>query len=299
MWFSLWPMNSRPSSSLLWQTKPVTISELLQRSAELTASDSAVLDTELLLSHALNVSPTYLKTWPDRQPDADGVTTFAALFQRRLRGEPIAYILGYQGFWSLDLKVSQHTLIPRPETELLVETALELQLPQQSSVLDLGTGTGAIALALASERSDWKVTALDFQAQAVALAEENRAAHQLHNVQILHSDWFAAIPAIKFDLILSNPPYIENNDPHLSEGDVRFEPASALVSGAEGLNDLIHVIGHSAAFLQPSGWLLVEHGCDQGSRVRALFAEAGFSAVETRCDYNQMDRITLGQLRPC
>lgn len=299
MWFSLWSMNSRPSSSLPWQTKPVTISELLQRSAELTASDSAVLDTELLLSHALNVSPTYLKTWPDRQPDTDCVTTFAALFQRRLRGEPIAYILGYQGFWSLDLKVSQHTLIPRPETELLVETALELQLPQQSSVLDLGTGTGAIALALASERSDWKVTALDFQAQAVALAEENRAAHQLHNVQILHSDWFAAIPAIKFDLILSNPPYIENNDPHLSEGDVRFEPASALVSGAEGLNDLIHVIGHSAAFLQPSGWLLVEHGCDQGSRVRALFAEAGFSAVETRCDYNQMDRITLGQLRPC
>jgi release factor glutamine methyltransferase len=275
----------------------VTISELLQRSAELTDSDSAVLDTELLLSHALDVSRTYLKTWPDRQPDTDQVTTFTALFQRRLRGEPIAYILGHQGFWSLDLKVSEHTLIPRPETELLVETALELQLPPQSSVLDLGTGTGAIALALACERNDWNITALDFQPQAVALAEENRAAHKLDNVQIVQSNWFAALPAVKFDLIVSNPPYIENNDPHLSQGDVRFEPASALVSGAEGLDDLILLIGQSVAFLKPNGWLLVEHGYDQGPGVRALFTEAGFSAIETRNDYNQMDRITFGQLR--
>lgn len=275
----------------------MTISELLQRSAELTDSDSAVLDTELLLSHALDVSRTYLKTWPDRQPDTDQVTTFAALFQRRIRGEPIAYILGHQGFWSLDLKVSEHTLIPRPETELLVETALELQLPPQSSVLDLGTGTGAIALALACERNDWNITALDFQPQAVALAEENRAAHKLDNVQIVQSNWFAALPAVKFDLIVSNPPYIENNDPHLSQGDVRFEPPSALVSGAEGLDDLILLIGQSVAFLKPNGWLLVEHGYDQGPGVRALFAEAAFSAIETRNDYNQIDRITFGQLR--
>jgi release factor glutamine methyltransferase len=275
----------------------VTISELLQRSAELTDSDSAVLDTELLLSHALDVSRTYLKTWPDRQPDTDQVTTFTALFQRRIRGEPIAYILGHQGFWSLDLKVSEHTLIPRPETELLVETALELQLPPQSSVLDLGTGTGAIALALACERNDWNITALDFQPQAVALAEENRAAHKLDNVQIVQSNWFAALPAVKFDLIVSNPPYIENNDPHLSQGDVRFEPPSALVSGAEGLDDLILLIGQSVAFLKPNGWLLVEHGYDQGPGVRALFAEAAFSAIETRNDYNQIDRITFGQLR--
>lgn len=275
----------------------MTISELLQRSAELTDSDSAVLDTELLLSHALDVSRTYLKTWPDRQPDTDQVTTFAALFQRRIRGEPIAYILGHQDFWSLDLKVSEHTLIPRPETELLVETALELQLPPQSSVLDLGTGTGAIALALACERNDWNITALDFQPQAVALAEENRAALKLDNVQIVQSNWFAALPAVKFDLIVSNPPYIENNDPHLSQGDVRFEPPSALVSGAEGLDDLILLIGQSVAFLKPNGWLLVEHGYDQGPGVRALFAEAAFSAIETRNDYNQIDRITFGQLR--
>lgn len=290
-------MSSRPSSWLPSRTNVVTISELLQRSAELTDSDSAVLDTELLLSHALDVSRTYLKTWPDRQPDTDQVTTFAALFQRRIRGEPIAYILGHQDFWSLDLKVSEHTLIPRPETELLVETALELQLPPQSSVLDLGTGTGAIALALACERNDWNITALDFQPQAVALAEENRAALKLDNVQIVQSNWFAALPAVKFDLIVSNPPYIENNDPHLSQGDVRFEPPSALVSGAEGLDDLILLIGQSVAFLKPNGWLLVEHGYDQGPGVRALFAEAAFSAIETRNDYNQIDRITFGQLR--
>lgn len=275
----------------------MTISELLQRSAELTDSDSALLDTELLLSHALDVSRTYLKTWPDRQPDTNQVTAFSALFQRRLRGEPIAYILGHQGFWSLDLKVSEHTLIPRPETELLVETALELQLSPHSSVLDLGTGTGAIALALACERNDWNITAVDFQPQAVALAEENRAAHKLDNVQIVQSNWFAALPAVKFDLIVSNPPYIENNDPHLSQGDVRFEPASALVSGAEGLDDLILLISQSVVFLKPNGWLLVEHGYDQGPGVRALFTEAGFSAIETRNDYNQMDRITFGQLR--
>ena len=297
MWFSLWLMSSRPSSWLPSRTNVVTISELLQRSAELTDSDSALLDTELLLSHALDVSRTYLKTWPDRQPDTNQVTAFSALFQRRLRGEPIAYILGHQGFWSLDLKVSEHTLIPRPETELLVETALELQLSPHSSVLDLGTGTGAIALALACERNDWNITAVDFQPQAVALAEENRAAHKLNNVQIVQSNWFAALPAVKFDLIVSNPPYIENNDPHLSQGDVRFEPASALVSGAEGLDDLILLISQSVVFLKPNGWLLVEHGYDQGPGVRALFTEAGFSAIETRNDYNQMDRITFGQLR--
>lgn len=275
----------------------MTIFGLLLRSAELVASDSASLDTELLLCHALGVDRTYLKTWPDRQPNAEQLHEFQRLFQRRLKGEPIAYILGRQGFWSLDLNVSEHTLIPRPETELLVETALALSLPQQASVLDLGTGTGAIALALASERSIWELTALDVEPQAVALAEENRANHGLDNVRVLQSNWFSSLPAVKFDLIVSNPPYIENNDPHLSQGDVRFEPASALVSGPQGFDDLILLVAQSVGFLAANGWLLVEHGCEQGDGVRALFAEAGFHAIETRRDYNQLDRITLGQLQ--
>jgi len=275
----------------------VTIFALLQRSAELVASDSAPLDTELLLCHALGVDRTYLKTWPDRLPNTEQLNAFKGLFQRRLRGEPIAYILGWQGFWSLDLKVSAHTLIPRPETELLVETALALSLPSKASVLDLGTGTGAIALALASERYSWTLTAVDVQPEAVALAEENRAAHRLNNVKVLQGNWFSSLPAVKFDLIVSNPPYIENNDTHLSQGDVRFEPASALVSGPQGFDDLILLVAQSAGFLAANGWLLVEHGCEQGDGVRALFAEAGFHAIETRRDYNQLDRITLGQLQ--
>ena len=275
----------------------MTIFALLQRSAELVASDSAPLDTELLLCHALGVDRTYLKTWPDRLPNTEQLNAFKGLFQRRLRGEPIAYILGWQGFWSLDLKVSAHTLIPRPETELLVETALALSLPSKASVLDLGTGTGAIALALASERYSWTLTAVDIQPDAVALAEENRAAHRLNNVKVLQGNWFSSLPAVKFDLIVSNPPYIENNDTHLSQGDVRFEPASALVSGPQGFDDLILLVAQSAGFLAANGWLLVEHGCEQGDGVRALFAEAGFHAIETRRDYNQLDRITLGQLQ--
>ena len=275
----------------------MTIFALLQRSAELVANDSAQLDTELLLCHALGVDRTYLKTWPDRLPNTEQLNAFKGLFQRRLRGEPIAYILGWQGFWSLDLKVSAHTLIPRPETELLVETALALSLPSKASVLDLGTGTGAIALALASERCSWALTAVDVQPEAVTLAEENRAAHRLNNVKVVQGNWFSSLPAVKFDLIVSNPPYIEKNDTHLSQGDVRFEPASALVSGPQGFDDLILLVAQSVGFLAANGWLLVEHGCEQGDGVRALFAEAGFHAIETRRDYNQLDRITLGQLQ--
>lgn len=275
----------------------MTIFVLLQRSVELVASDSALLDTELLLCHALGVDTTYLKTWPDRLLNTEELNAFNGLFQRRLTGEPIAYILGWQGFWSLDLKVSAHTLIPRPETELLVETALALSLPSKASVLDLGTGTGAIALALAGERFSWVLTAVDVQPQAVALAEENRAAHRLNNVKVVQGNWFSSLPEVKFDLIVSNPPYIEDNDPHLSQGDVRFEPVSALVSGPQGFDDLILLVAQSAGFLAANGWLLVEHGCEQGDGVRALFAEAGFHAIETRRDYNQLDRITLGQLQ--
>lgn len=278
-----------------------TVSAVLQRSAELQpASDSALLDTELLLCHCLNVDRTWLKTWPDHQLQDAQIAEFDQLFSRRLRGEPVAFIVGSQGFWTLDLCVSSHTLIPRPETELIVEQALQLALPAASQVLDLGTGTGAIALALATERPEWQIIGVDVQPQAVELAEHNRRLHQLHNVSILQSDWFSALasaqPSTKFDLIVSNPPYIEAEDSHLLAGDVRFEPASALVAGVDGLDDLRLIIEQSSGFLQQAGWLLVEHGYNQGALVRDLFIAAGFQSVNTYADYNQLDRITLGCL---
>ena len=278
-----------------------TVSVLLQRSAELQpASDSALLDTELLLCHCLNVDRTWLKIWPDHQLQDAEIAEFDQLFTRRLRGEPVAFIVGTQGFWTLDLCVSPHTLIPRPETELIVEQALQLALPEASQVLDLGTGTGAIALALATERPEWQIVGVDVQPQAVELAEHNRRLHQLNNVSIFQSDWFSALasaqPSKKFDLIVSNPPYIESEDSHLLAGDVRFEPASALVAGIDGLDDLRLIIGQSSGFLQQAGWLMVEHGYNQGALVRDLFVAAGFQSVNTYADYNQLDRITLGCL---
>ena len=274
----------------------MTIVELLQSAAAANhLSDSPGLDCELLLCFVLGVDPSYSKTWPERQVSDDHLAQFDGLLQRRIAGEPVAYLIGTQGFWSLDLEVSPATLIPRPETELLVEVALELSLSEQASVLDLGTGTGAIALALATERNHWNVCAVDLQQQAVDLAERNRQRYQLNNVRLFASDWFTAIPAQRFDLIVSNPPYIEANDPHLSQGDVRFEPASALVSGEDGLDDLRLVCSQSVDYLADGGWLLLEHGFDQGAAVRELLERAGFDSVETRPDLNGIERLTLGR----
>lgn len=279
----------------------ITVASLLQRSAELQpASDSALLDTELLLCHCLNVDRTWLKTWPDHMLQDAQIAEFERLFSRRLQGEPVAFITGIQGFWTLDLCVSPHTLIPRPETELVVENALALALPAESQVLDLGTGTGAIALALATERPEWQIVAVDVQPKAVELAEHNREINHLPNVIVLQSDWFSALASTqserKFDLIVSNPPYIDAEDDHLLIGDVRFEPTSALVAGADGLDDLRLIIGQSSGFLRQAGWLIVEHGYNQGSMVRDLFNATGFQSVVTQTDYNGLDRVTLGCL---
>ncbi|MDC3264255.1 peptide chain release factor N(5)-glutamine methyltransferase [Porticoccaceae bacterium] len=272
----------------------MTIAELFQSAVGANRlSDSPELDCQLLLCFVLGVDSSYLKTWPERQVSDDQSTQFNRLFQRRLDGEPLAYLIGSQGFWSLDLEVSPVTLIPRPETELLVEVALDLALPAQALVLDLGTGTGAIALALATERSRWKICAVDLQQQTVDLAERNRQRYQLDNVRLFASNWFTAIPAQRFDLIVSNPPYIEANDPHLSQGDLRFEPASALVSGDDGLDDLRLVCTQSVDYLNRGGWLLLEHGFDQGAAVRELLEQAGFALVETRRDLNGLERLTL------
>ena len=274
------------------------VSDLLKYSDQLqSTSDSAQLDCELLLCYVLDVDRAWLRTWPEKPVSQSLEAKFCALLEHRVQGQPIAYLVGSRGFWSMDLQVSQDTLIPRPETELLVELALNLRLPKKSHGLDLGTGTGAVALALATERPDMNFIAVDYQVGAVSLANKNCQTLGLSNVNIFQSDWFDSLQLTdnQFDLIVSNPPYISVNDPHLQQGDVRYEPNSALVSGVDGLDDLKKIIAQSPLYLKSDGWLLLEHGFDQGPAVVRLMIEAGFQEVVTHKDYNQIDRVTLGQ----
>lgn len=272
------------------------IDQLLAHATQID-SPTAQLDAELLLAHVLDKPRSYLFTWPEKTLSEAQAKAFMALLERRQRGEPVAYLLGQQGFWTLDLQVAEHTLIPRADTELLVEAAL--QLADASSplrVLDLGTGTGAIALALASERPQWAVTGVDRIESAVALAQSNQQQLQLSNVQFLSSHWFSALIGQRYDLILSNPPYIADTDPHLQQGDLRFEPLSALVSGADGLDDLRLIIAQAPAYLSAKGWLMLEHGFDQASAVRALLQQAGFIEVNSQRDLGGHERISFGCL---
>ena len=257
-------------------------------------SDSARLDAELLLAHVLQQSRTWLYTWSDRLLSAEQQQAADALLARRLAGEPVAYLLGERDFWSLSLNVNPSTLIPRPDTETLVEWALELPLPANSRVLDLGTGTGAIALALASEQPSWQVSGVDFNADAVALAQANAARNQLARVSFMQSDWYSAVSG-DFDLIVSNPPYIDEDDEHLAQGDVRFEPRSALVADNHGLSDLALIIDRAPGFLRANGWLLLEHGYQQADAVCELLRGRGFAEVSNRCDLGGQPRISGGR----
>ncbi|MBD2837904.1 peptide chain release factor N(5)-glutamine methyltransferase [Pseudomonas sp. JM0905a] len=276
----------------------MTIIASLLGEARLPDSPTPRLDAELLLAAALGKPRSFLHTWPERVVSSEVAERYASYLERRRGGEPVAYILGHQGFWSLDLEVAPDTLIPRPDTELLVETALALLPANPAEVLDLGTGTGAIALALACERLSWKVTGVDRVAAAVELAERNRARLKLNNARFVESHWFSALGEQRFAMIVSNPPYIRAQDPHLVEGDVRFEPASALVAGADGLDDIRQIIQNAPRHLSPGGWLLLEHGYDQAQDVRDLLSRQGFQQVESRRDLGGHERICLGQW-PC
>ncbi|MDH1009645.1 peptide chain release factor N(5)-glutamine methyltransferase [Pseudomonas nicosulfuronedens] len=271
-----------------------TIMTLLNE-AQLPDSPSARLDAELLLAAALGKPRSFLRTWPERVVSREAHDLYDRYLARRVAGEPVAYILGRQGFWSLDLEVAPHTLIPRPDTELLVETALALLPASPSRVLDLGTGTGAIALALACERLSWQVLGVDRIPEAVALAERNRERLRLANVAFRASHWFSAVEGERFSLIVSNPPYIPSTDPHLKQGDVRFEPSSALVSGQDGLDDIRLIIDQAPGHLENGGWLMLEHGFDQPDAVRDLLLSRGFTAVESRRDLGGHERISLGR----
>ena len=271
-----------------------TIMTLLNE-AQLPDSPSARLDAELLLAAALGKPRSFLRTWPERVVSREAHDLYDRYLARRVSGEPVAYILGRQGFWSLDLEVAPHTLIPRPDTELLVETSLALLPASPARVLDLGTGTGAIALALGCERLSWQVLGVDRIPEAVALAERNRERLRLANVAFQASHWFSALNGKRFSLIVSNPPYIPSTDPHLEQGDVRFEPSSALVSGQDGLDDIRLIIDQAPDHLENGGWLLLEHGFDQPDAVRDLLLTRGFTAVESRRDLGGHERISLGR----
>ncbi|PCD01341.1 peptide chain release factor N(5)-glutamine methyltransferase [Halopseudomonas pelagia] len=271
------------------------IADLLAQ-VELPDSATPDLDAQLLLAKVLGKSQSYLRTWPERDLDAEQLAAYEQLMARRRQGEPVAYLLGEQGFWSLDLQVSPATLIPRADTERLVELALELGPPGAARVLDLGTGSGAIALALAKERPEWQVLGCDTVAQAVELAERNRLAHKLGNARFVQSNWFSALATDTFELIVSNPPYIAATDPHLQRGDVRFEPVSALVSGTDGLDAIRQIIEQAPAHLHNDGWLLIEHGWDQSASVCELL-QRGFAAVQSWQDLAGHQRVSGGQWR--
>lgn len=251
-------------------------------------------DAEAVLLHVLGKNTAFLRTWPDFVLSAEQVTDYQTAISRLAAGEPLAYVLGEQAFWTLTLQVTPDTLIPRPDTERLVEAALTRMSAVQGRVLDLGTGSGAIALSLAAEHPTWQVLASDFSAAALAVARSNAIKNSLSNCEFRCGSWFDVVDENeKFDLIVSNPPYIDPDDAHLAA--LTHEPITALIAPQHGLADLRQIVAGAVRYLLDAGWLLVEHGYDQGLAVRELFMQAGFGQVETLRDYGGNERVTLGQ----
>lgn len=259
-----------------------------------TLTDSPKLDAELLLADALQRDRTYLFTWSDRTLSDSEQQAFAQRLQLRLDGQPVAHIIGHREFWGLTLKVTADTLIPRPDTETLIEAVLDLKLPQKADILDMGTGTGAIALAIKSERPQANVNALDLSLKALSVAKENAANHHL-DITFHHSSWFENMSEQSFDCIVTNPPYIEERDPHLLQGDVRFEPITALTSGEDGLDDIRLIIKQAKSFLNPDGWLVIEHGYNQAQAVKTLFMENGYKDYQLKIDLGGNPRISYAR----
>jgi release factor glutamine methyltransferase len=281
-------------------------------------SNTARIEVQMLLQRVLGVNRAYLLAHPERALDEAEIATYRALLQRRLAGEPLAYILGEREFFGLDFKVTPATLIPRPDTELLVELALQripktlpASLPppcppcqggafqgrSEVRVLDLGTGSGAIALSIAHSRPDAAVTAVDASADALEVARENVRRLNIGNARFVQSDWFESLAGERYDLIVSNPPYIEDADAHLQQGDLRFEPRSALASGTDGLDDIRRIVADAKGHLKEGGWLLFEHGYDQAARVRELLEAGGFAEVFSARDLSGIERVSGGLMR--
>jgi len=273
------------------------VRDLLDEGTRALRDDVARREAVLLLRHVLGVSDAWLIAHPDDLVDVVQAAAFQALVERRARGEPVAYLTGTRGFHALELQVTPDVLIPRPETELLVDCALQ-RIPEDMewAVADLGTGSGAIALAIAKARPRAKVVATDASGAALAVARANADRLALRNVQFAHGDWCAALGDARFDLIVSNPPYIAESDAHLREGDLRFEPAAALASGSDGLDAIRIIVRDARAHLRDGRWLLFEHGFDQGPAVRELLAAHDYTEVFTQRDLEARERVSGGRL---
>ncbi|VAW93903.1 Peptide chain release factor N(5)-glutamine methyltransferase [hydrothermal vent metagenome] len=277
-----------------------TLGELQKQAiTELSAySDSARLDVDLIICHVLSISRTALITQDRMVLEPEQLNQIQQLIEKRKQSYPVAYIIGSRHFWDLELKVTEDTLIPRPETELLVEMALSLFAEDQTTrVLDLGTGSGAVAIAIAKARPEWSIIACDNSPAALSVAKQNAETYQLENIKLINSDWFDDIPdQQKFDLLLSNPPYIESDDPHLKQGDVQHEPQAALSSGRDGLDDIRKLIANAKCFLHAHGWLWLEHGFDQAQNVKDIFTEHNYTNIKQHLDLFGHTRISGGQL---
>jgi release factor glutamine methyltransferase len=269
-----------------------SIAALLAHATRQLGDTGARLDAEVLLAHALGRPRSYLFAWPERRPDPAQAQCFARLLSRRQRGEPVAYLTGRREFWSLPLEVTADTLIPRPETETLVALALQGIAPDaELTIADLGTGSGAIALALAHERPRCRLVATDRSTAALAVARRNAGHLQIHNIEFVAGDWLAPLAGRRLDLVVSNPPYIPAQDPHLDQGDVRFEPRNALAAGNDGLEAIRRILRDAPACLRDDGRLLMEHGYDQGPAVCTLLVQAGYREVEDHPDPAGIDRV--------
>lgn len=277
----------------------LSISEALSESKQLAGySDSSRLDAELFLAAALNCSREYIYTWPNDEVSRRQLNTYHSYLERRRGGEPVAYILGRQAFWDFDLTVNESVLIPRPETEQLVEWAIDLLSCCSSDcvhIADLGTGSGAIALALASTNHFWQLSAVDVSEDALKVARMNAEELNLTNIDYIHASWCDGFTQDKFDLIVANPPYVVKGDPHLREGDLPFEPELALISDESGKADIRRIAQSSREFLKDDSWLLLEHGYDQKQEVEIILKSLGYKDIECRQDYAGIDRMTIGK----
>lgn len=257
--------------------------------------DTPRIDAEVLLLHAVKKDMSWLIVYGDRLAEKDHIIDFYELIEQRAVGQPIAYLTGHKEFWSLDLIVNPSVLIPRPDTETLVEQALEsLSKNEENSILDLGTGSGAIALAIAKERPQDKVLATDNSPTALNVAKQNAEKNNITNVSFIKSDWFSQIDGQEFELIISNPPYIEPDDAHLQQGDLRFEPETALIGAGDGLDDIRHIISTACIFLSDGAHLIIEHGYNQQQQATELFTQHGYQNIKTHQDLNKLPRCTLG-----